>query len=361
MEEVKVKKHFLIIASQIAELYVIFSYLMTFLARKGTDYFEDILLPFILFLIAAVVFFTQIKAIEKFRKLISYISIISIIVLSYLVFIIHNKGYDYFQLNWWNFEFYKYRNLIIFLFLIVGSQVVKLLALNINKLSYQKIVESSRLKKFFVVTAVILVVGIVFVFVMQKLETHKIERTGTEVVKSIEKFRSQYGRLPESRAEMGLPDTESTRPFYTKISNDEYELNYPIGFDGGYVYYSKIGKWQDYPSGDFGCANDDYQLLTSPNGQHTARLFRRDCGATTDYSGHVTLDSEPIFVLNHYYGKTIEVNWINDTHLFIQYAYKESPDDVSIFKTEYKGIKLEYFYWPCIGPVDKHPKGYCLE
>lgn len=192
-------------------------------------------------------------------------------------------------------------------------------------------------------------------------DKYRMKHEGGKIIRVIEDFKLKQGRLPDSRAEAGLPDTESTQPFYKKISSTDYELFYAIGFDDGYIYYSNTKKWQNYPSNDPGCTTDNYQLFTSPNGKRTARLFRRDCGATTDYSGHVTIDDVPIFVLNHYYGNTIEVEWINDNHLFIQYAYKESPDDVSILRNELNGIKLEYFYWPCIGPVNKQPKGYCME
>lgn len=110
----------------------------------------------------------------------------------------------------------------------------------------------------------------------------------------------------------------------------------------------------------FECGNDEYQTFVSPNGAHTAQLYRRNCGATTDYSGSVNLDGKEIFNLYHYYDN-IRVSWANDDNLLVEYTYRESPDDVSIKEAKYKGVDVEYFYWPCIGPASKWPEGFCLE
>ena len=237
----------LIVTSLLIELFVIFSYSMTFLAGKGTDYFEDVLLPFILFSIAAGVFFSQVKAAKKFKKLLSVVSIINLIILPYLIFVIFNKGYKYFLFNWWNFDIYKYRNLIGFLIIIIGFQFVKLLVLNIDKEIYSKVFKFSRLKKIFVGTVIVLAVAIVFVLVMQKLEVYKMEKEGNSIIIKVEEFKRIYGRLPNSRSDMGLPDSESIKPQYIKQNDTDYEIFYPIGFDDGYVYYSKTKKWGDYP------------------------------------------------------------------------------------------------------------------
>lgn len=118
----------------------------------------------------------------------------------------------------------------------------------------------------------------------------------------------------------------------------------------------------------FECENDQYENFVSPDGQHTAQLYRRNCGATTDYSGHVKLDGKEIFSMNHYYRDTsirqdsIRLEWLgSNKDLLLSYAYKYSPDDIWTSDTEYNGVKIEYFYWPCIGPIDKIPEGQCLE
>jgi hypothetical protein len=46
-----------------------------------------------------------------------------------------------------------------------------------------------------------------------------------------------------------------------------------------------------FSSCDSGCANERLQSVTSPDGKLQAVIFRRDCGATTDYSTQVSIIS----------------------------------------------------------------------
>ncbi|MGA9768378.1 MAG: hypothetical protein WBV94_05010 [Blastocatellia bacterium] len=61
----------------------------------------------------------------------------------------------------------------------------------------------------------------------------------------VELFRKDHGRLPDSLAEIGLPDDMVTQPFYNKRGDSSYEVYYTFGFDDSLVYHSDLKKWED--------------------------------------------------------------------------------------------------------------------
>lgn len=88
-----------------------------------------------------------------------------------------------------------------------------------------------------------------------------------------------------------------------------------------------------------GCKNTEAARSLSPDGQHIAVLFQRDCGATTDFTTQISIigSSDPLsgsgnaFVAddNHgtapvgsWQGPWAEMQWIGTGHLLIKYAAK---------------------------------------
>ena len=66
---------------------------------------------------------------------------------------------------------------------------------------------------------------------MQSSEDARLIETGDVVVQKVETFKKQNGRLPNSRAEMGLPDSETSQPFHEKRG----EENYVVYFNRGLI------------------------------------------------------------------------------------------------------------------------------
>jgi hypothetical protein len=94
------------------------------------------------------------------------------------------------------------------------------------------------------------------------------------------------------------------------------------------------------------CGNDSVVETISPNGQLKAVTFRRNCGATTDYSTHVSIlpasrklpnESGNVFVRNH--EPALVVRWIDDQHLSISGGGASTS-----FKrlSEFKGVYITY-------------------
>jgi len=86
---------------------------------------------------------------------------------------------------------------------------------------------------------------VVAVLLMQSSEDARLIETGDVVVQKVETFKKQNGRLPNSRAEMGLPDSETSQPFHEKRGEENYVVYFNIGFDNTKAYYFDSKKWED--------------------------------------------------------------------------------------------------------------------
>ena len=100
-------------------------------------------------------------------------------------------------------------------------------------------------KKIITIIVFFLIAILAIIAFLPKWEAYRMEQRGSKIIETIEKFKVQHGRLPESLGEIGLIDDMHTQPFYSKRSENEYELHYSWDFDRGYGYFSKTGKWRD--------------------------------------------------------------------------------------------------------------------
>lgn len=91
------------------------------------------------------------------------------------------------------------------------------------------------------------------------------------------------------------------------------------------------------------CANDIISEHNQPDGKYKLVVFRRDCGATTDYSYHLSVikantdlknQSGNIFVSND----DFIAYWDNDKSIFIH----ARTEDRFKRKTSYKGLQILY-------------------
>lgn len=104
------------------------------------------------------------------------------------------------------------------------------------------------------------------------------------------------------------------------------------------------------------CRNTIVKVVKAPDGQHTAALFRRDCGSTTGFSTQLSVltpgdkvtgdgnafvadDNHGEAAVGAWQGSWADVRWITPDHLLIRYAAKSR-----IFKrtTEVPGVRITY-------------------
>jgi hypothetical protein len=105
-----------------------------------------------------------------------------------------------------------------------------------------------------------------------------------------------------------------------------------------------------------GCGNTFVSRSDSPNGQHSALLFQRDCGATTGFSTQVSVlekgtkltgsgnafiadDDHGAAAVGGWGGAWAEVRWLAPDHLLIRYAAKSR-----LFKQDegVAGVRISY-------------------
>ena len=111
------------------------------------------------------------------------------------------------------------------------------------------------------------------------------------------------------------------------------------------LLYSIIRAVEDFSL--FDCGDEVISESVSPNGQLTAVVFDRNCGATTDYSTQVSLRSStqpfdskrqaPFLILEHRY--KVVLSWRSQSKLVIHL-----PRGADVFRKELEkgGISLEY-------------------
>ena len=95
------------------------------------------------------------------------------------------------------------------------------------------------------------------------------------------------------------------------------------------------------------CKDTEEGLVASPNGRYVARLYVRDCGATTSPYTHVVLRSSGAhllgpndndFVFTVKYDPVIKIQWKDDSHLAI--SYSSDPHNVLLAKERWEGIEI---------------------
>ena len=94
------------------------------------------------------------------------------------------------------------------------------------------------------------------------------------------------------------------------------------------------------------CANEIVTTETSPNGALKVILFRRDCGATTTYSTHVSmipassqLPNEPGNIFVQSGTPIVVVRWIDDHHLSISGGGASTAFE---HRTKHAGVQITY-------------------
>jgi len=107
------------------------------------------------------------------------------------------------------------------------------------------------------------------------------------------------------------------------------------------------------------CGNTITSRMSSPEGQHYAAMFQRDCGATTSFSTQVSIlnageplsgtgnifradDNHGAALAGEWGGPWAEITWLSPSHLLIRYSAKsgvfEQENDVSGVKITYQAV-----------------------
>ncbi len=93
------------------------------------------------------------------------------------------------------------------------------------------------------------------------------------------------------------------------------------------------------------CVNDNVLETVSPNARLKAVAFRRNCGATTDYSTHISIlpagdklrnEGGNVFTANH--ELSLSVHWIDDEHLRVTGETRTH----FLRLTEFRGVHISY-------------------
>jgi len=64
------------------------------------------------------------------------------------------------------------------------------------------------------------------------------------IIEKVEVYRSEFGKLPENVAAVGIDDSQMHLSFYIKKSEDEYEVWYGLDLGTSKIYNSETKKWR---------------------------------------------------------------------------------------------------------------------
>lgn len=105
------------------------------------------------------------------------------------------------------------------------------------------------MKKTFKKTLIIILITLLFLvlfwtFYLRNLEVNKLKKEGLLISQQIESYYTKNGSLPNSLTDLGIYESESDRIFYRKISDKDYAVDFSIGFDDMYGFYSDTQEWE---------------------------------------------------------------------------------------------------------------------
>jgi len=99
----------------------------------------------------------------------------------------------------------------------------------------------------------------------------------------------------------------------------------------------------------FQCDNKVIKDLQSPDGEYSATVFERDCGATTSYVSVVSLrkgasdfdgDATDDFVFTMRGPVEIDIQWVSPGSLVVQRP--ENKDDIFIEQSNWEDVSISY-------------------
>ena len=70
------------------------------------------------------------------------------------------------------------------------------------------------------------------------------EDYANEIILKLENFKQENGHLPKNLSEINLIETEDSKAHYIRISDNEFEVWYAVGFESK-IYNSITKKWRE--------------------------------------------------------------------------------------------------------------------
>ncbi len=124
-------------------------------------------------------------------------------------------------------------------------------------LALQTIIRNTKLLNIIGSVVVALALGLIIISSLSFESTQKSDIDfGNQLISHIETYKLENGKLPETDdwktlTALGFKiELTGTKPAYTKIDDENYELVYLEGFDGPYLLWnSKTKEWKvDFPA-----------------------------------------------------------------------------------------------------------------
>lgn len=103
------------------------------------------------------------------------------------------------------------------------------------------------MKKLIIVISVVVIIILGVFFYLSTLESQEYKEKGSLLIEKVEKYKSQYGQLPESVKNLKIESEMGEGPYYEKVDSLKYIVYFNIGFDNMLTYYSDTEIWKETP------------------------------------------------------------------------------------------------------------------
>ncbi len=103
------------------------------------------------------------------------------------------------------------------------------------------------MKKIIIGISVLVVVFLAVFFYLRSSEAKTYKEEGFVLIKKVETYKKDYGKLPESVKDLNLTPEMGEGPYYEKIDSLKYIVYFNIGFDNTLTYYSESKDWKENP------------------------------------------------------------------------------------------------------------------
>lgn len=103
------------------------------------------------------------------------------------------------------------------------------------------------MKKVIIGISVLVVVFLAIFFYLRNSEDKHYKEEGASLIKKVEIYKEDYGKLPESVKDLNIAPEMGEGPYYKRIDSLKYIIYFNIGFDNTLTYYSESKDWKENP------------------------------------------------------------------------------------------------------------------
>jgi len=103
------------------------------------------------------------------------------------------------------------------------------------------------MKKVVIGISVVVLIVVASVFYLRNTENRNYKAKGKQLIEKVEKYKKEYGKLPESTSDLGVQAEMGEGPYYEKLDSTNYTVYFNIGFDNTLMYHSDTGEWKENP------------------------------------------------------------------------------------------------------------------